>query len=450
MDVLSHVVTIIAFILALLCGWFAITSLVEKERRAAILAALFALLFLGFAVAWYYYSFQSKEILSLVLTSLLGLALILLSFPYRLAQHQPRYRSVRIDERNIPFSRYFIHPDRKEEYYRRNPNNKERDEQTNRLPGLLSEKSRFYHPIAFASADSTEKLLDKFKFENDGNVASVKTDVNPRVLQEYIRNWSIRMNSIGTGFCLLRPEHFYSIRGRHHYYGSPVESSHTHAIAFIVEMDRGFTDTAPQAPVIMESFNQYLNAGLIAIQVASFLRSLGWEARAHIDSNYEVICPLVARDAGLGELGRMGLLMSGKTGPRCRISVVTTTFPFPDKPVKTSPNMVFFCDICKKCAQNCPAAAIPNTPYSPEAATSGWQIDGDSCFAYWCKAGTDCARCMAVCPFSHDDSFLHRMVRKGISNSALFARFALRMDDLFYGKRPATKPLPKWMNQTIL
>jgi len=442
------VVTIIAFVLAIFLGWFAIASCYEKERRAAILAALFALCFLGFAAAWYHYSFQAKETLSFILSSLFGLTFILLGFPYRSVQHLPRYRSARIDERDIPFSRYFISPDREEEYYRTNPQRKEIDEQHKKLPGILSNQSRFFHLLAFASADATGQMIEKLRFENDGDISPDRKEIDPLILQKYIQQWAARMNAIDIGFCLLKPEHLYSVRGRHHYYGNPVETSHSHAIAFAVEMDREFTATAPQAPVIMESYRQYLEAGLVAIQVASFLRSLGWEAKAHIDSNYEVICPLVARDAGLGELGRMGLLMSGKTGPRCRISVVTTSFPFPEMSVKSDPNTVFFCEICNKCAQNCPAHAIPETPYSSEPATAGWQIDGDTCFAYWCKAGTDCARCMAVCPFSHDDTIMHRLVRKGISNSALFARFAFHLDNLFYGHKPKRKPIPEWMKQT--
>jgi len=360
----------------------------------------------------------------------------------------PRTRSKRVDERDTIFSRYFIASEREEEYYHSNPQNREIDGLWKKLPGILSERSTHFHSLAFASADSTQKMIDALKFENDGPVSPNRKEVDPHFLQEYIRKWTAKMNAIDTGFCLLKPEHLYTVRGRHHYYGNPVKTSHTHAIAFVVEMDREFTATAPQAPVIMESFNQYLEAGLIALQIAAFLRSLGWEAKAHIDSNYEVICPLVARDAGLGELGRMGLLMSKKVGPRCRISVVTTTFPFTPDPLKPEPNTLFFCEICKKCATNCPAHAIPEAPYSLDPATAGWQVDGEKCFTYWCKVGTDCTRCMAVCPFSHSDTFLHRMVRKGISKSKLFARLALQLDDIFYGRRPPVRPIPGWMEPT--
>ncbi|MBE0648306.1 MAG: hypothetical protein IH596_11030 [Bacteroidales bacterium] len=357
----------------------------------------------------------------------------------------PRNRTSRVDERDTIFSRYFMSPGREEAYYQAHPDRKERDNLWKKLPGLLSEQSAYFNPLAFASAAAMQPAIDALRFEIDGDVAPNRKETDPNFLQEYIRRWAAKMHAIDTGFCLLKPEHLYTVRGRHHYYGDPVETTHTYAIAFVVEMDREFTLAAPQAPVIMESYRQYLNAGVIAVQVASLLRSFGWEAKAHIDSNYEVICPPVARDAGLGEIGRMGVLLSRKVGPRCRISVVTTTFPFPVDPVQTNDNPLFFCEICRKCAENCPAHAIPETPYSRDPATAGWKINGERCFTFWCKAGTDCARCMAVCPFSHPDTFFHRMVRIGISRSKLFARAAFHLDNLFYGKRPPVKSIPEWM-----
>ena len=103
--------------------------------------------------------------------------------------------------------------------------------------------------------------------------------------------------------------------------------------------------------------------------------------------------------------------VAGKTGPRCRISVVTTTAPFvPDAPAK-DPNTLLFCGQCKKCVQGCPAQAIPDGHYSEDPDSAGWKVHADKCFTYWCKAGTDCARCMAVCPYSHDNSLLHRKGR---------------------------------------
>ena len=89
------------------------------------------------------------------------------------------------------------------------------------------------------------------------------------------------------------------------------------------------------------------------------IRRLGWAAEAHIDAHYEVVCTLVARDAGLGEIGRMGLLMTPRLGPRVRLAVVTTDLPLVADVPTSDPTVLDFCDVCRKCADICPAHAVP-------------------------------------------------------------------------------------------
>jgi reductive dehalogenase len=178
--------------------------------------------------------------------------------------------------------------------------------------------------------------------------------------------------------------------------------------------------------------------------MAEFIRRLGYSARAHIDGNYRVVCPLVARDAGLGEIGRMGLLMTPQLGPRVRIAVVTTDLPLVPSEREEDATMMDFCRVCQKCAEVCPSQSIPFGDPGEVDGVRRWQIDQASCFTFWCTVGTDCARCMRACPYSHPDNLLHNMVRAGIRHSALFRRFALRMDDLFYGRKPPPADVPDW------
>jgi reductive dehalogenase len=221
---------------------------------------------------------------------------------------------------------------------------------------------------------------------------------------------------------------------------------HKFGIALTVEMDKRMIDSAPFGPTVMESAQQYLSSGTIAVQISEFIRQLGYPARAHIDANYFVVCPLVARDAGLGEIGRMGLLMTPELGPRVRIAVVTTDLPLATDGNARDYTMLDFCRICKKCADICPSKAIPFGDPSRINGVRRWQINSEGCFTYWCSVGTDCALCVRVCPYSHPDSLLHNLVRRGVRNSVLFREFALKMDDLFYGRKPPPYPLPEWMN----
>jgi reductive dehalogenase len=238
----------------------------------------------------------------------------------------------------------------------------------------------------------------------------------------------------------LQGSHIYSHIGRGSgTYGDPVALDHQFGIAFTVEMDYEMTGAAPYPPITMESGRQYVECARVAVQLAAAIRELGYPARAHIDGNYRVIAPLVARDAGLGEIGRMGLLMTPKLGPRVRVGVVTTDLPLIPDPYQPDLSTLDFCEICEKCAENCPSQSIP---YGSREISNGvlrWTIDPESCYHYWTIVGTDCGRCMAVCPYSHPDNLIHNLVRWGIRKSANFRRAALAMDDFFYGRKPRSK-----------
>jgi ferredoxin len=75
-----------------------------------------------------------------------------------------------------------------------------------------------------------------------------------------------------------------------------------------------------------------------------------------------------------------------------------------------------------------------------------WQINSESCYQYWCKSGTDCGRCISVCPFSHPNNILHNTIRHLIRRSMIVARFAIIADDMLYGRKPKPKDLPNWMS----
>ncbi len=250
---------------------------------------------------------------------------------------------------------------------------------------------------------------------------------------------------LGCGITELKDYHLYTTGGRAERYGGEIENSHKYAIAFTVEMDKTMIHSAPTGSIVMESAQQYLDSGTVAIQVAQFIRNLGYPARAHIDGNYQVICPLVARDAGLGEIGRMGLLMTPKLGPRVRISVVTTDIPLLIDDRELDYSVTDFCKMCKKCAVACPSRAISFEDKKEIDGVKRWQINSEACFNLWCTLGTDCGKCVAVCPYSHPDNLLHNFIRFGIKNSKVFRKFAVVMDDAIYGKKPATANLPEWL-----
>jgi hypothetical protein len=51
---------------------------------------------------------------------------------------------------------------------------------------------------------------------------------------------------------------------------------------------------------------------------------------------------------------------------------------------------------------------------------------------------------MTVCPYSHPNNFGHNLVRWGVARSGFLRRAAYRMDNLFYGCKPAARAAPEW------
>ena len=349
--------------------------------------------------------------------------------------------SRRIDERDIMFARGRLVPGSPEyeSYYAMRPENKNGDDNTRALPGLLSEKAQLFEPLAFAAAKASFDLTEAMREHVDGTVAPQRVEQSPEYWTAAIKELALSHGALAAGVAELRPYHVYTHVGRGTgAYGEPVELDHRWALAFSVEMDHRRVSYAPGAPVVEESARQYVEGAKIALIVASWIRRLGYPARAHTDGNYRVIAPLVARDAGLGEIGRMGLLITPRLGPRVRLGVVTTDLPLvPDSPGDVL-SVIDFCAICKKCATNCPVGAIPDGARTPIDDGLRWAIDSETCYRYWNVVGTDCASCMRVCPYSHPDNTAHNIVRFAIRRSASARRVMLWLDDIFYGKKPPT------------
>jgi len=438
-DILLLVTGVLVFAGLLAVG---ILSKGEGEKIAFRRALFAALVFpLPFALLGLL-NFPGQVIAGWILLGLFWGTLLLLILPIRIvAAPRDGAPKSRFDERDTIFSRAYLEEDsvRFHEYYERRPQNLEADKHFRREPGLLSLQSREADSLAFAAVEAGFFTEEHLRFITDGAVSPERIRVEPEEITEYIRGLSRYLGAHSVGFTLLRPEHLYTTGGRREWYGKPVKNDHKYAIAFTVEMNYRMTRQGPKPGTVMETARQYLRAGEIAVQIAEFIRRLGYSARAHISSHYEVICPLVAREAGLGEIGRMGLLMTPRLGPRVRLSVVTTELPLVAEPRSFDGTVIEFCEICEKCAAVCPSQSIPRGQRREENGVLRWRIDAESCYTYWCKAGTDCSRCMGVCPYSHPDAPLHSLVRLLVKHAGVFRRVAPLLDDLLYGKRP--KPL---------
>lgn len=444
-------ITLTAFFTLTLAGFliFALTSLHERQARAARLSGLVTLGTVALLALLLIAPTGVQAAAAALLGTAALTALVLLLWPVWL-DHSPSPLPTRqVDERTIMFARARLQPGTNNytKYYADHPEHQAPDDSFRQNPGLLEPGAAFYDPLLAASPEGGFFLTEALLHAVDGSVSQTKSDQDPASLSRYVKDLARYYGAHSVGICELQPHHLYSHIGRGtSQYGAPVTLDHPYAIALTVKMDHAMINAGPRMPAVMESARQYAESAKIAVILAAAIRSLGFPARAHIDGNYRVIAPLVAKDAGLGEIGRMGLLMTPRLGPRVRLAVVTTDLSLiPDQPT-WDPTVIDFCTICNKCAAVCPAQAIPQGERQayPDG-TLRWKLNAECCYTYWTRIGTDCGRCMAVCPYAHPDNFMHNLIRFGVNHSGNFRRAASTLDDLFYGKKPTPLAPPDWI-----
>ena len=213
-----------------------------------------------------------------------------------------------------------------------------------------------------------------------------------------------------------------------------------YAIVIAVEMDYEMFRTSPTEVESAATGLGYSKMAFIASSLAHFIRTLGYSA-IPCGNDTGLSIP-IAIDAGLGELGRNGILITRKYGPRVRLGKVLTDLPLvSDEPVELG--VAAFCETCKKCAQNCPSQAISHGERTDKALNESnnsgvlkWPIDAEKCFRFWSKNNTCCGNCIRVCPFNKPDTRFHRMARWHVKNLPQFNSIYKWMDDAFgYGKQ---------------
>jgi len=309
----------------------------------------------------------------------------------------------RYDERDTMFARMTYKEGKRnyEDYYLNNPDKKAIDDKLRKSPGICSPTTPTYHPIDANFAISNFKFLSDIRPLVQGKVSQKRVSVNQKVIVKRLKEIAIDCGADLVGIAKTEPYHYYSHRGRPlEHYGEEVSDLLPYAIVFGVKMRKENIKQAPKLPEVVESSMTYVQTAIIGMQLSYFLRELGYDARNHMDGNYLVVLPLLARDAGLGEIGRSGLLITPKYGPAVRLGAVTTEIPL-KADERMNVDLASFCDICGMCSIKCPTQAIPKGERTTIGGQLRWQIKQEKCYSFWGKIGTDCGLCIKNCPFGN-------------------------------------------------
>lgn len=299
----------------------------------------------------------------------------------------------------------------------------------------------------------------------DGTPAAVAVEVTePAVLAAQIKDEARALGAQVTGITALHPQFVFDKDND----GRPVELRHRYAIVIGTGLDYRLASpsaplpwrdyysaipeevaavlsgrsTDPAVPIAPEELDQYretlefyAEGGRIAVHLAKAIRSLGYPARAHFGRWSEVQVIPLAIEAGLGEVGKNGMLISDRFGPRGSFAVVTTDIPLAvDR--QRDLGVQEFCRVCNKCADACPVNAVPRgAAGSPAGGVSRWQVDGPKCWTYL-KVNPRCMACTGACPFNKKDLLAHRWAQALIARKSVVANHLLVwLDDLLgYGR----------------
>jgi epoxyqueuosine reductase len=184
----------------------------------------------------------------------------------------------------------------------------------------------------------------------------------------------------------------------------------------------------------------YSQMAITNAYLAKFIKVLGYKAMSCSTNDVANTIPM-AMQAGLGDIGRNGLLITPQFGTRVRISKVLTSLPLvPDTPIDFG--VTEFCNVCKICADKCPSQAIHHGGRSTEprnqsniAGTLKWPIDAEKCISHWARQAKPCTNCISACSFCKPTTLFHESVKWFVDHARWADSFYVKMDKLFgYGK----------------
>ena len=350
----------------------------------------------------------------------------------------------KFDERDTMFARmnYKEGSEIYKDYYSNNPHLKEVDDSLRNLPPMGGEGSVMFNKINSPMVDASFKYLYDIRKLSEGPVAQNKATIDPIVMTERIKGLAKFYGAKLVGITEMKDYHYYSHRGRHEEnYGEEIIKKHKYGIVFAVPMDTEMIMRAPKLPESIAVVKGYVESATVGMLLSYYIRELGYDARNHMDGNYLVVAPLVARDAGLGEFGRNGLLITKEYGACVRLGIVTTDMPIiPES--REDFGVKEFCLDCGRCAKTCPGKAISKTEMAEDEGILRWKINAEECYRRWRSLGTDCGICIANCPFTYGIS---KDLISNIKSSSEVRQNILKDFEEKYGIRPIIREEPEWL-----
>ena len=185
------------------------------------------------------------------------------------------------------------------------------------------------------------------------------------------------------------------------------------AIVVLIQMDHDIIKKAPSKQSEREIFRTYYTLNVAVNKIKKYLNEHNFHAEAGPALGGEVNYPVLAQRAGLGAIGKHGLLITPNYGPTVRLAAVYTDIE--NLPIANSNDHLWvkdFCNDCNACVRSCPSQAIYRDTLILED-SSETHINYQKCAVPFSK-NHGCSICINSCTFFHSpynkikDSYLHK------------------------------------------
>ncbi len=166
---------------------------------------------------------------------------------------------------------------------------------------------------------------------------------------ELIKNKARELGYLEVG--MTDYDHRYEFQSRRDYNRYPT------AICLSYEQDFEPTQTIPSVDAEIVHSSTYRTQAAAGLELGNFIRTLGYHAQViHSSDATGPVIPMFV-EAGLGQLGACGYLLTPHEGSRCRLMMLTTDAKITnDKPVDYGIHA--FCQVCQVCVNRCPGRAL--------------------------------------------------------------------------------------------
>jgi ferredoxin len=181
---------------------------------------------------------------------------------------------------------------------------------------------------------------------------------------------------------------------RYHFVDYHGQEKGDRVVVGFVEQSWEAVQRAPSPLSERSTFEAQTKAHALMTDLAVWLHARGYAAAAEPGDAHGIIIHY-AVEAGLGQLGLNGQLLTPQAGSRCRPAMLTTDAPLEfDAPRDYGVTRI--CDACQVCVQRCPTGAIPARRWMNRGVEKA-KINVSRCLPVMGHA-FGCAICMKVCP----------------------------------------------------